>query len=100
MQGVEFIVAHDPIEELAADMAKGAPPRDPSNVWVIRKQLRTKRGGLPDQVQVLSTYFIVGDFIYMAPSVLSVVGRRMVSLIELLDDRRSLTYSFFSSLPQ
>lgn len=80
MQGVEFIVAHDPIEELAADMAKGAPPREASNVWVIRKQLRTKRGSLPDQVQVLATYFIVGDFIYMAPSVLSVVGRRMVGL--------------------
>lgn len=33
---------------------------------------------MEDDVEILATYFIVGDFIYMAPSVLSVVGRRMV----------------------
>ena len=78
MQGIEFIVSHDPIQELAADMARGAQPREPSNVWVVRKQLRTKRPPMEDDVEILATYFIVGDFIYMAPSVLSVVGRRMV----------------------
>ncbi|KAL1957255.1 hypothetical protein VTO42DRAFT_6161 [Malbranchea cinnamomea] len=93
MQGVEFVVAHDPLQELAAEIAGGGPPREPSNVWVIRKQMRTKRPGLEDNVQILATYFVVGDFIYMAPSVLSVVGRRMLSAVT------SLTKALSTSSP-
>lgn len=85
MQGLEFIVAHDPIQYTAAEMAQktdaAAAPKEPSNVWVIRKQTRRKRAGLEeDEVTILSTYFVVGDFVYMAPSVSSIIGSRMVRL--------------------
>ena len=78
MQGLEFMVARDPIQEAAAAVSAGEQSKEPSNVWVVRKQNRIKRDGMIDDVHILATYFIVGDFVYMAPSVLSVVGRRMV----------------------
>lgn len=71
------MVAYDPLQ--AAAQTNGATfSREPSNIWVIRKQNRRKRAGMDDEVQVLSTYFVVGDCIYMAPSVASVVGNRIV----------------------
>ena len=76
MQGPEFVVAHDPLQEEAAAIAAGGQPKEPSNVWVIRKQMRRAE----NDAQILATYFIVGDFVYMAPSGLSVVSRRMVCL--------------------
>lgn len=83
MQGLEFMVVHDPLLEAAAANAaavsRGEQPKEPSNVWVIRKQMRRRTGNAgQDDVQILATYFIVGDSVYMAPSVWSVVGRRMV----------------------
>lgn len=80
MQGLEFMVARDPIQEAAAAVSAGEQSKEPSNIWVVRKQNRIKRDGMVDQVHILATYFIVGDFVYMAPSVLSVVGRRMVCI--------------------
>ena len=80
MQGLEFIVSFDPLEAAA----QSNPNRfdfEPNNVWVIRKQDRKKRSGMEDEVTVISTYFVVGDTIYMAPSVASVVGNRIVSSI-------------------
>ncbi|EEH41252.2 mediator of RNA polymerase II transcription subunit 6 [Paracoccidioides lutzii Pb01] len=67
MQGVEFMVL----------------PQEPSNVWVIRKQVRKKRAS-DDEIQVLATYFVVGDSVYMAPSVLKVIGSRMLSTVTSL----------------
>lgn len=87
MQGLEFIVSHDPIQHLAAEMAQKTDnaPKEPSNVWVIRKQTRRKRAGMEeDEVTILSTYFVVGDFVYMAPSVSSVIGSRMVMFLPWL----------------
>ncbi|KAK2811754.1 hypothetical protein FQN50_001792 [Emmonsiellopsis sp. PD_5] len=91
MQGLEFMVAHDPIQEAhaaAVAAAGGKQPQrlqqEPSNVWVIRKQMRRKRGGMDDEIQVLATYFVVGDSVYMAPSVLKVVGSRMLSTVTSL----------------
>lgn len=84
MQGLEFIVAHDPLQHTAAKMAQktdntSAAPKEPSNVWVIRKQIRRKRSGMEeDEVTILATYFVVGDTLFMAPSVSSVIGSRMV----------------------
>ena len=77
MQGLEFIVAYDPLQAAAQSDTRFA--HEPSNVWVIRKQNRRKRNGMDDEVSVISTYFIVSDCIYMAPSVASVVGNRIVS---------------------
>ena len=82
MQGLEFVVAHDPLQEAAAATAAGrTPAKEPSDVWVIRKQVRKRgQGGLGDDVQILATYYVLGDSVYMAPSVLSVVGRRVVRI--------------------
>lgn len=77
MQGLEFIVAYDPLQAAAQSDTRFA--HEPSNIWVIRKQNRRKRNGMEDEVTVISTYFVVGDCIYMAPSVASVVGNRIVS---------------------
>ncbi|RAK94872.1 mediator complex subunit MED6 [Aspergillus ibericus CBS 121593] len=82
MQGLEFVVSYDPIQ--AAAQPDGRFAHDPSNIWVIRKQNRRKRAGQEDEVVVLSTYFIVGDCTYMAPSVASVVGNRILSAVTSL----------------
>lgn len=83
MQGLEFMVVRDPLLEgaaaNAAAVARGEQPKELSNVWVIRKQMRRRTGVTgQDDVQILATYFIVGDSVFMAPSVWSVVGRRVV----------------------
>lgn len=78
MQGLEFIVSYDPLQ--AAAQTDNRFAHEPSNIWVIRKQNRRKRSGMDDEVTVISTYFIVGDCIYMAPSVASVVGNRIVRI--------------------
>lgn len=78
MQGLEFMVTYDPLQ--AAAQSETTFAHEPSNIWVIRKQLRQKRPGMEDDVVVLSTYYVVGDCIYMAPSIASVVGNRLVSL--------------------
>ncbi|PGH03065.1 hypothetical protein AJ80_08760 [Polytolypa hystricis UAMH7299] len=91
MQGLEFMVAHDPLQEAAAAAAaqkKGQPqtaPSEPSNIWVIRRQMRRKRTGTAeDEVQILATYFVLGDSIFMAPSVFGVLGSRMLSTVTSL----------------
>ncbi|KAL3422401.1 Mediator of RNA polymerase II transcription subunit 6 [Phlyctema vagabunda] len=76
MSGLEFIVAQEP-----AEMA----PNTGTGVWVIRKQTRRKRPGQEDELTVHTTYFVVGDNIYMAPTVADVVGNRMLSIISSLN---------------
>ena len=70
------MVTYDPLQ--AAVGSGGSFAHEPSNIWVIRKQTRRHRAGMDDEVNVLATYFVVGDCIYMAPSVGSVVGNRIV----------------------
>ncbi|OQE21329.1 hypothetical protein PENSTE_c012G08785 [Penicillium steckii] len=82
MSGLEFIVSYDPLQ--AAAQPDGRFAHEPSNIWVIRKQNRRKRNGMDDEVTVMSTYFVVGDCIYMAPSVASVVGNRILSAVTSL----------------
>jgi mediator of RNA polymerase II transcription subunit 6 len=69
MNGLEFIVAQEP-----AEMAPGTG----TGVWVIRKQTRRKRPPEEDEITVHSSYFVVGENIYMAPAVSDVLGSRMV----------------------
>ncbi|KAF3403708.1 Mediator of RNA polymerase II transcription subunit 6 [Penicillium rolfsii] len=83
MQGLEFIVSFDPLEAAA----QSNPNRfdfEPNNIWVIRKQERRKRSGMEDEVTVIATYFVVGDTIYMAPSVASVIGNRILTAVTSL----------------
>jgi MED6 mediator sub complex component len=71
MSGLEYIVAQEP-----AEMAPGTG----TGVWVIRKQMRRKRAGQEDEITVHSTYFVMGENIYMAPAVEDVIGSRLVSI--------------------
>jgi mediator of RNA polymerase II transcription subunit 6 len=82
MQGLEFMVAYDPLQAAAGANAQFV--HEPSNVWVIRKQTRRKRSGFEDEVVVLATFFVVGDCIYMAPSAASVIGNRILSAVTSL----------------
>ena len=72
MQGLEFMVAQDPSDN--------GTLQEHSGVWVIRKQNRRKRQESEDEVTPLSAYFVVGENIYMAPTVGNVLGSRMVYL--------------------
>lgn len=54
-------------------------PGTGTGVWVIRKQTRRKRPGQEDEITVHSTYFVMGENIYMAPAVGDVIGSRLVS---------------------
>ena len=69
MSGLEFIVAQEP-----AEMAPGTG----TGVWVIRKQTRRKRASEEDEITVHSTYYVVGENIYMAAAVSEIPGNRMV----------------------
>lgn len=76
MQGLEFMVTHDPSEN--------DTKHDHSGVWVIRKQNRRKRQGAQDEVTGISSYYVVGDNVYMAPSVGNILGSRLVCASILL----------------
>lgn len=66
--GLEFMTTDEPQSDVGA--------------WIITKQERTKRLGAQDRVTMLGTYIIVGDIIIQSPSVIDVVGNRLVSAIE------------------
>lgn len=70
MQGLEYMVSHDP-----SDNGRLV---ENSGVWVIRKQIRRKRPIGNDEITPISSYFVVGENIYMAPSVGNVLGSRLV----------------------
>ena len=76
MQGLEFMVIHDPSEN-------DTKPNH-SGVWVIREQNRRKRQGAQDEVTGISSYYVVGDNVYMAPSVGNILSSRLVCAAELL----------------
>lgn len=76
MQGLEFMVTHDPSEN-------DSKPNH-SGVWVIRKQHRRKKQGAQDEVTGISSYYVVGENVYMAPSVENILSSRLVCTIPLL----------------
>lgn len=70
--GLEFVVAHAQTDFGHQDLANS------QGRWVIHKQRRTKKPGAEDKVDLLATYFVLGDLIYMAPSVGDILWNRMV----------------------
>ncbi|KAG8531871.1 uncharacterized protein KY384_003507 [Bacidia gigantensis] len=66
MQGLEFMVTHDPSE--------GDTKLVHSGVWVIRKQIRRK-----GEVTGLSSYYVVGENVYMAPTLANIISSRILS---------------------
>lgn len=72
--GLEFMVVSSQVDYGFLDFSMSL------GRWVIRKQERKKQTGMQDQVTVLATYFVIGDTIYMAPSVGKVLWAKLVSL--------------------
>lgn len=72
MSGLEFMVSQAPAE---------TAPGTGTGVWVIRKQIRKKSPANEDEVAVVGTYYVVGENVYMAPTVADVLGNRMVCLL-------------------
>ncbi|KAI1824775.1 MED6 mediator sub complex component-domain-containing protein [Xylaria intraflava] len=75
MSGLEFIVAQEPAE---------TAPGTGTGVWVIRKQTRRKRDP-EDEITIHSTYYIVGENIYMAPTLAQVLSFRMTTITSALN---------------
>ncbi|KAL8709023.1 MAG: hypothetical protein Q9225_007519 [Loekoesia sp. 1 TL-2023] len=77
MQGLEFMVAHDPSEN--------GTKVENSGIWVIRKQNRRKRPGAEDEIIPISSYYVVGENIYMASSLGSILGARLLTTVTSLN---------------
>ncbi|KAI1415290.1 MED6-domain-containing protein [Hypoxylon sp. FL1857] len=74
MSGLEFIVAQEPAE-MGPGMGTG--------VWVINKQTRRKREP-EDEIIVHATYYVIGENIYMAPTLADILSFRMVTITDAL----------------
>ncbi|MCJ1353495.1 MAG: Mediator of RNA polymerase II transcription subunit 6 [Icmadophila ericetorum] len=92
MQGVEFVVAQDPSNK--------GQLQEHNGVWVIRKQSRRKIPGSEDEITPISLYFVVGENVYMAPSVGNILGSRLLSTVTSLTKLMSSATSFSASLSQ
>lgn len=90
MSGLEFMVAQEPAE---------TGPGMGTGVWVIRKQTRRKRPGQEDEITVHSTYFVMGESIFMAPSLFDVIGSRMLNVFTNLDKFVSVANSLPNFTP-
>ncbi|KAK3325602.1 MED6 mediator sub complex component-domain-containing protein [Apodospora peruviana] len=71
MSGLEFVVAQEPAE---------TGPGAGTGVWVINKQTRWKRQGEEDQITLHATYFVVGENIYMAPTLADIISARIATI--------------------
>ncbi|KAL6402263.1 Mediator of RNA polymerase II transcription subunit 6 [Ilyonectria robusta] len=71
MSGLEFIVGEEP-----AEMAPGTG----TGVWIIRKQTRRKLYADEDEVTVHASYFVVGENIYMAPTLGDILASRIMTI--------------------
>ncbi|KAJ6263532.1 Mediator of RNA polymerase II transcription subunit [Drechslerella dactyloides] len=81
MVGMEFIVAAE----------------DPANsVWVIKKQMRRS----PVEVQVLDVYFVIGENIYMAPTIHGVMTSRLLSATSAISKAQELSASLTHFSPE
>ncbi|KAH8600960.1 mediator of RNA polymerase-like protein II transcription subunit 6 [Bisporella sp. PMI_857] len=84
MSGLEFMVVQEP-----AETGIGAG----TGVWVIRKQTRRKVPGKEDEITPHALYYVVGENIYMAPTVASILKNRMTSIISSVTKVMSLAQS-------
>ncbi|KEF60342.1 uncharacterized protein A1O9_01902 [Exophiala aquamarina CBS 119918] len=80
-RGTQYVVEHDPLESKV--FIDGPNGREPSNVWVIRKQHRENDSD--NGVTPLGYYYIVNDVIYQAPSIASVLNYRILNTVSALD---------------
>ncbi|KAH7318434.1 mediator of RNA polymerase II transcription subunit 6 [Stachybotrys elegans] len=71
MSGLEFIVGEEPAL---------SGPGVGTGVWVIRKQTRRKRYQEEDEITVHASYFVIGENIYMAPSMTDIIASRIMTI--------------------
>ncbi|KAH6611553.1 med6 mediator sub complex component [Trichoderma cornu-damae] len=71
MSGLEFIVGEEPAE---------TGPGAGTGVWVIRKQTRRKRYQDDDEITVHASFFVVGENIYMAPTLADILASRIMTI--------------------
>ncbi|KAK4230460.1 putative mediator of RNA polymerase II transcription subunit 6 [Podospora fimiseda] len=71
MSGLEFIVAQEPAE---------TNPGAGTGVWVVNKQTRRKRQNEDDEVIVHSSYYLIHDTWFMAPSLADVFSMRIAHI--------------------
>ncbi|KAK3997578.1 putative mediator of RNA polymerase II transcription subunit 6 [Cladorrhinum sp. PSN332] len=71
MSGLEFIVAQEPAE---------TSPGAGTGVWVINRQTRRKRQGEEDEIIVHSTYYLINDMWFMAPSLADILSMRIAHI--------------------
>ena len=69
MSGLEVMVGEEPAE---------TGPGAGTGVWVIRKQTRRKRYQEEDEITIHASYFVVGENIYMAPTMADILISRIV----------------------
>jgi mediator of RNA polymerase II transcription subunit 6 len=101
--GVEYMIVAEPQPVADKDLAGQGVT---TGVWVIRKQdrqraseARTRPGKFLEgdwQIEVLGTYFIVGENVYQAPSVFSIIENRLLSAMSSLHKMMDAT----SALPR
>ena len=72
MAGIEYLIASDTAE------LRAFPSTESNGIWVIRKQDR-KIGSINADVEVLKTYFIVNNNVFMASSLGDIINNRLVS---------------------
>ncbi|MCJ1332781.1 Mediator of RNA polymerase II transcription subunit 6 [Thelotrema lepadinum] len=98
INGLEYRVVQDPSNSDAI------PTFQHSGVWVIRKQIRTlagynKKGEfVPASVQPLSTYFIINENVYMAPTIRNILTSRIVRQGVLLSEQARIANRFKLSI--
>ncbi|KZZ98428.1 Mediator complex, subunit Med6 [Moelleriella libera RCEF 2490] len=72
MSGLEFIVGEEPAE---------TGPGMGTGVWVIRKQTRRKQQYQEDdEITVHASFFVVGENIYMAPTLADILASRIMTV--------------------
>lgn len=71
MAGLEFIVAQEPAE---------TTPNAGTGVWVIHKQTRRKRKDKEDELIIHAAYYIIGDSVFMAPTMADILTYRMSTI--------------------
>ncbi|KAG5988733.1 hypothetical protein E4U52_006274 [Claviceps spartinae] len=72
MSGLEFMVGEEPAE---------TGPGMGTGVWVIRKQTRRKQQYQEeDEITVHATFFVVGENIYMAPTLADILASRIMTI--------------------
>ncbi|KAK2590389.1 Mediator of RNA polymerase II transcription subunit 6 [Conoideocrella luteorostrata] len=72
MSGLEFIVGEEPAE---------TGPGMGTGVWAIRKQTRRKQQYQEDdEITVHASFFVVGENIYMAPTMADILASRIMTI--------------------